>query len=288
MVFAQTTGMLAILAVCSLCPGVFFIRKLRWSPLEKLCGAIGLSLVIIYLIYLASFGIYVLKLPAWSHWVVSGVCCLLGLLGLRDLFRMLSARQVRRPLAGFAFLLLWTLLLLGLVRHYSGGGWSGDWYEHYHRTSFFLDKLPVDTVMHGGYLVPARPPMMNILAVHFLAQLTPGFELFQVTFVFLNLLVFFPCCLIARALVKRGPRGILVLICLFALSPMFVENVTYTWTKGVLRDSWDLVISGRLAEEGFPADGCSVRLAGERGAGPLWCRAFHSPCCFALRHPRPC
>jgi len=94
MVFAQTTGMLAILAVCSLCPGVFFIRKLRWSPLEKLCGAIGLSLVIIYL---ASFGIYVLKLPAWSHWVVSGVCCLLGLLGLRDLFSRFAARSRGSP-----------------------------------------------------------------------------------------------------------------------------------------------------------------------------------------------
>jgi hypothetical protein len=220
--------LLVVLVPCSLGPGFFFIRKFRWSPLEKLCGSVGLSLV---LIYLAAFGIYVLKLPIWTYWVVSGLCCLLGLLSARDLSRMLSARQVRRPLAGFGFLLLWTLLLLGLVRHYSGGGWSGDWYEHYHRTIFFLDKLPVETVMHGGYPVPARPPMMNLLAVHFLAQVGRGFELFQVTFVFLNLLVFLPCCLIMRAMLKRGRRGVIVLICLLSLSPMFVVNLTYTWTK---------------------------------------------------------
>jgi len=55
MTAVQILGLLILLGVCTLCPGFFFIRKLRWSPLEKLCGAIGLSLVSIYL---ASFGIY--------------------------------------------------------------------------------------------------------------------------------------------------------------------------------------------------------------------------------------
>ena len=34
-----------LLAVCSFTPGFFFVRRLRWTPLEKLCGSIGLSLV---------------------------------------------------------------------------------------------------------------------------------------------------------------------------------------------------------------------------------------------------
>lgn len=221
--------LVVVLVVCSLAPGFFFVRKLRWGPLEKLCGAVALSLIIIYL---ASLVIYLLNLPVWVHWCVTGLSVLAGAVCMGDLARMLRARQVRRPLIAFALLVIWSVLALGLVRNYSGGGWGGDWYEHYQRTELFLKHLPADTVIYGGYLLPARPPMMNLLAAHWLANgQNEQFASYQLVFVFLNLLVFLPCCLLTRALIRRGGRGVLVLAALFALNPMFMQNVTYTWTK---------------------------------------------------------
>jgi hypothetical protein len=75
-----------------------------------------------------------------------------------------------RQIAAFGFLFLWAIGLLSLVRHYSGGAWAGDWIEHYERTLFFLDHRPKDTVSIGAYLLPARPPLMNLVAAHCLAQ----------------------------------------------------------------------------------------------------------------------
>jgi hypothetical protein len=73
--------------------------------------------------------------------------------------------------------------------------------------------------------------MMNVLAAYFLAQTEFRYELFQVTFLFLNLLVFFPGCLIARALVRRGGTAGIILAGLLALNPMLIENTMYPWTK---------------------------------------------------------
>src|ERR1035438_1615552 len=66
--------------------------------------------------------------------------------------------------------------------------------EHFQRTLFFLHHFAKDTPI-SGYLLPARPPMMNVLAAFFLGVTQDRFEIFQFVFTFLNLLVFLPCCL---------------------------------------------------------------------------------------------
>jgi 4-amino-4-deoxy-L-arabinose transferase-like glycosyltransferase len=221
--------LLSLLVVCSFLPGFYFLRRLRWSPLEKLCGAIGLSLILLYLV---STAFYWLDVPGPAAcWAVSAICLALGILARRDLVRLVSWRQARRVFSAFAFLLLWTLALLGMIRNYSGGPWSGDWVEHFQRTLFLLHHFPKDTPIYGGYQFPARPPMMNLLAAFFLSQTGDRFELFQLTSAFLNLLVFFPCCLLSPALWRRSRRRVWLLAALFALNPMITENTTYTWTK---------------------------------------------------------
>ena len=55
MLFGLLALLLALLLVCSFTPGFFFIRRLRWTPREKLCGSVGLSLI---LVYLAAWAIY--------------------------------------------------------------------------------------------------------------------------------------------------------------------------------------------------------------------------------------
>ena len=50
MLALQVALVLALLLVCAFTPGFFFVRRLPWSPMEKLCGSIGLSLLLLYLV----------------------------------------------------------------------------------------------------------------------------------------------------------------------------------------------------------------------------------------------
>jgi len=220
--------LLLLLAVCSVGPGFFLARKLPWSPAEKLCAALGLSLLVLYL---SSFVIFALRLPLYFHFAVSAGCVALLALSFRDLTHLFAHRRVRRQLAAFALLFLWAVALLSLVRHYSGGIWAGDWVEHYERTLFFLDHPPKDTVFIGLYLLPARPPLMNLVTAHFLAQVGRQYDLFQIVFLFLNLLIVFPCFLIAGAMTRHGGRRLALIAGFLAASPMLLQNVTWPWTK---------------------------------------------------------
>ena len=220
--------LIPLLIVCTLAPGFFFLRKLHWAPLEKLCASIGLSLV---LLYLAAFAIYLLEIQWWTCWLVTAICLALMIASRKDLAKLLAVSQIRRALLGFAVLLLWGLTMLSLVRHYSGGQWCLDWIEHFNRAKFFLEHLPAQHLFLDRYLLPARPPLISLVDAHFLAQVGTRFEYHQFILLFLGLLSFFPSCLLASALVKRGSRAIALLVVLLALNPLFIQNLTYSWTK---------------------------------------------------------
>src|SRR5580698_2912075 len=103
MLLYQLGLLLLLLSVCSFAPGFFFVRKLRWNPLEKLCGSIGLSLI---LLYLASWAIYCagprgngMAVQRWPYIAVSVVCAAMGAASWPDIMRLLRAAQVRQALA---------------------------------------------------------------------------------------------------------------------------------------------------------------------------------------------
>ena len=222
-----------LLVVCGLAPGFFFVRRLRWRPLEKLCGAVGLSFV---LLYLAAWGIFCFG-PAdgWAHTAlyaaVAAVCVAMAIASWRDAARLFRPAAVRSGISAYAFLLVWTLVMLAAIRVYSGAKWSSDWLEHFQRSLFFLYRWPAGTPILGNYLLPARPPMMNVVAAFFLALTGDRFENFQIVFAFLNLLPVLACWQLLRGF--AGPRRarILPLVILFALNPVMMEAATYTWTK---------------------------------------------------------
>jgi hypothetical protein len=209
-------------------PGLFLVRRLAWNPREKLCAAVALSFLVLYL---ASFAVFALDLPASAHAVISAVCVVLSASAIPDLRRLLRDAVVRRQLAAFGLLFLWTFALLSLVRHYSGDGWAGDWLEHYERTLFFLGVPPTHDLFIELYRLPARPPMMNLVTAHFLAQVGKDYGLFQIVSSFLNLLIVFPCFLVAGILARRASRRVALTACLLATCPMLIQNVTYPWTK---------------------------------------------------------
>lgn len=230
MVFGQITLVLAILAVCSFGPGFYVVRRLNWGGLEKLCGAIALSLI---LLWLMSWSLYVFT-PGWqAAGVISGVCAVLAAASWRETAALLRIARVRRAVLGYGFLLAWTLVLLGIIRNYSGAAWRGDWLEHFQRSLFFLHHFPVNTEIIGGYQLAARPPAMNVLAAFVMAQAGDRFEVFQVVFAFLNLLLFFPCAMALPMLARPRRPGILPLVGVFAASPVLMQNATYAWTKAL-------------------------------------------------------
>src|SRR6266581_1385474 len=149
---------IALLVVCGFAAGFFFIRHLRWRPMEKLCGSIGTSFALLYLVFGA---IYYLS-PAGAEIqpkflaLVSVASLALGLAVWRDVVRLFASFRVRQALAGFFFLLVWTLLILAMIRNYSGLGWGADWLEHFQRTLFFLHRFPADTPIISDYQVPSR------------------------------------------------------------------------------------------------------------------------------------
>ncbi|MFN4226871.1 MAG: hypothetical protein ACK4F0_01850 [Candidatus Ratteibacteria bacterium] len=57
---------------------------------------------------------------------------------------------------------------------YFGGLFSWDWFEHYLRSVFFLDRLPKDIVFEG-YIIPSRPPFFNIVCFFIFQSLEGNF-----------------------------------------------------------------------------------------------------------------
>ncbi len=190
-------------------------------------GAVAGCLVV----YLAAWTVYWCNLPADVFWVLpaaAGVTCVLCRRPLRALVRDAAAR---RMLVLWLILTAWCLGLLALIRSYSGGEWVGDWLEHYDRTRFFLEHRPLDTLfLPQQYPLPARPPLANLVSGAFMALTGTGFAQFQVFSTLLASLAFFPAVLLARRF-ARGTDPAAAVLVLLMLSPLFVQNVTYAWTK---------------------------------------------------------
>jgi len=215
--------------VFSFGPGFLFLRRMRWNPMEKICGSIALSLLIIGGL---SFAVYLSGLPSWGYYGITAVAGALTLAGA-DGWGLIGDHHVRRTAAAFGLLVIWTLGLQALIRHYSGGDWCCDWVEHYQRSLFFLERWPREFRFIDRYPLTTRPPLMNLVCAYFLANVGEEFALYQIAFSLLNLLVFFPCCLFARRFAPRVKHLPLLVAIFLAFNPMFFMNTTFAWTKAL-------------------------------------------------------
>ncbi|MGC4117049.1 MAG: hypothetical protein QM765_21310 [Myxococcales bacterium] len=227
MLFLRAAFLLGSLGICTLAPGLAVIRRLGWAPQERLVGSVGLSLIFVYLSALA---VHVSGAPTWTcHGLTLASAGLLWLYR-RDVLVLLRDSRCRRILLATVALFAWLVLMLLIIRHNTGGSWCCDWFEHYQRSLHFLDRGPKEQVFLNQYLLPARPPLMNLLAMYAMAIAGRDFAIYQVVCVFLAALLLMPLALIARLFARRG-APILLLAGLLALNPAFVENATFAWTK---------------------------------------------------------
>lgn len=213
--------------------------RLTLPPLEQMLASAGLSVLGIFL-----FGwiVYLGGLPADAFWVLPIVAAVGFLSHLRE-FAVVARDPAARTLFAFYLIVtLWGVGWLGTVSTYAGGGWSGDWFEHWERSRFFLERWPLDRTFLIIYPLPARPPLVNVVTGAFLHLTRVDFAHYQLISTLLAGLVFLPAAILAQTFRGRfrgfhadgrshDNRLFAVLALLFMLNPLFVQNVTFAWTK---------------------------------------------------------
>ena len=209
--------------------GLSFVQRLPLDPVEKIAASVGLSLVVLYLL---AGGRYLARLdPRW-FWLSPLLALASAIAGRDELRRWWADAGARGALRSYALLAVWSLGWTGLIVSYSGGGWAGDWFEHYDCVRFFLEHQPLDTRLAGIYALPARQPLANLITGVFQAMARGGFASYQLGSVLLATLVFWPVCLFARrwGRIPLGAAAAGTALAL-ALNPLFLQNAAFTWTK---------------------------------------------------------
>jgi hypothetical protein len=244
--------------------------RLALDPAEKLGASAVLSLLAVNLV---AFAIYLLGLPVAVFWLLPVLAAAGFVTGRQRLIATVRDADARALLGGQLLVTGWCTGWLFFIASYSGGGWTSDWFEHWERTRFFLDRWPQDAKFLGLYALPARPPLANLVTGAWLA-LTPGnFAHYQLFTALLNSLAFLPAALLVRRFCQRqdggapagGRAAVAVLAVLLMLNPSLVENATFAWTKLI---AVFFILSGlyffrRTLDAGAP-----------RAAGPLCAMAL--------------
>jgi hypothetical protein len=219
-----------LLPVCALAPGWAMLRRVALRPLERLCASIGVSLILLYLLSMTFFW---MRAPRTAYYFAAFACFYAAMSCLRNWKS--ASRRLRSIVSGYALLVLWLLLLLLLIRNYSGGVCSIDWLEHYLRASYFLDPpATIDltkSIVAENTPMTSRPPLVNAVAAFFLALTGDRYELFQVILSALNLLFWFPLVMMLPWLGAARKDNRTILLLLLMAAPMVIWNATWTWTK---------------------------------------------------------
>lgn len=210
-----------------------FVARWQAEPAPKLVAAVCLSLIVNFL-----FGwlVYTLDLPSACIFVLVPLA-FVGLIARRhEIMVTVGDPLLRRILVAQGFVLAWNFSWLALVRSYSGGGWTGDWYGHWQRCQFFLKRPDVHILFNGFDPLPSRPPLVNVVVADWLAIVGNEFANYQLAMTAWSSLAFLPAAVLAirAARVVRGgssERAISLLAVLFMASPMAVQNATFAWTK---------------------------------------------------------
>lgn len=204
-----------------------FAVRLVGDAMERITVSAALSLPVVYLV---AWGVYVFDLPANLLWALPVFAAGGLVIGRRTLVASWRDPSGRDLLIAQFLVTVWCLGWLTLVVSYSGGGWAGDWYEHWERTRFFLERGPLDQKFLGSYPLAARPPLANVVTGAFLWLTRNDFAHYQFVSTVLGSLVFLPAALLARRF-GGGRRATAGLALLFMVNPLFVQNAAFAWTK---------------------------------------------------------
>lgn len=201
--------------------------RLRLQPADRLVVAAACSLVGLWL---AGWIVYVFILP-WNILWLLPPAAVAGLWWRRrelaELFRDTLAREC---VIALSLISLWCVGWLSLVQNYSGGGWTSDWFEHWERAVFFLNRESADHLFLGIYPLTGRPPLANVVMAGWLQLTRVDFAHYQLFSTLFASLAFLPAALLALRW-RESRRTVAVLTVLFMVNPLVVQNAVFPWTK---------------------------------------------------------
>ena len=224
--FADTLACLVLLLVVAFGLARPVVARLSLSPAESLVAGTGLSLIGAWLV---AWLVFVCGLPLSGYWLLPVLGAAGWILTWKASRAMLADPLARDLALGQLIVTCWCLAWMSFVRSYSGGAWIGDWVEHWERAHYFLRAWPVDRPFYDIYQLPARPPLANVLTATFLLMVRPIYADYQVFMALFSSLAYLPTGLLASRFGGRPAARMAVVIIL--VSPLFLQNATYPWTK---------------------------------------------------------
>lgn len=201
--------------------------RLPLAPAEKLVAALVGSLVACWA---AGWLIYAAGLPWNLVWLLPVLAAWALIRGRGALAALLRDPTARGILIAQGLVTGWCLGCLALVQNYSGGGWTSDWFEHWERALFFLQRGPLDQRFLEIYALTARPPLANIVTAAWLHLTAVDFPHYQLFSTLLASLAFLPAAVLLTRWRTDGAASALLAV-LFMVNPLFVQNTVFPWTK---------------------------------------------------------
>lgn len=218
---ASTVGTFAFLVVGW---GSLLVQRLPLAMRDRMVVA---PFAAVLALYLGATVCYLLNAPGIGWGLLAAPAATGWWWGRREWRVWAADAECQRLLGAWGGLVVIGILLLGMVRNYSGGDWIGDWAGHYHRAQYFLHPDGDWDWMFSRDPLAGRPPLQNLVTAALLAIGGESFARYQVFTLLLGSLVVFP----ASLLVGRNARAGGWLLVLLAASPLVAQNLTYPWTK---------------------------------------------------------
>jgi hypothetical protein len=221
-------GLCAFLALVCFLPGYALARRWHLSDAETFAVAPALSIA---LVSLGTFVIYAASWPAWTYTALTVVVLVPSVPAAPGLWRLLRSPTVRPLAVALGLMALWLLGWQLLPRAYSGGQLFHDWIEHYFRSRLFADQWDRFS-MWGPYHLPARPPLVNLACGYVMAVFNHHMPVYQAVYALLSALAVLPAALLAQRWCSGATAAVAAVTLLLALNPMWVQNATYSWSRG--------------------------------------------------------
>jgi len=202
------------------------IGRFRLSGPEAVVAGAALSLIAAWLV---AWVVFTSGCPTWGYALLPALALAAIVADRRGIARLLLDPGARELLGGQLIVTGWCVAWLAFIKNYSGGLWTGDWFEHWQRALFFLRKLPPERLFLGVYTLEARPPLANVLTAAFMQLTKVDYLRYQIVMAALSSLAFLPVALLAARF--GGRRASRIAVVVMMVNPLFIENATYPWTK---------------------------------------------------------
>lgn len=212
----------------SFLPGFSLTYFLPYKKEEKFVLSFALSFI---LYYIFGFLWYVSGSPIKI--VPIGIILLLGISLVVIVKKKMIDRMIFRLFLLFGMFFLILIGIQSLIPYYGGGMWYFDWWEHFSRSIFFLERLPL-SMGFGPFMITSRPPFFNVLSAVYMSIVGNSFSSYQIIATILNGFMILPVFLFVKQYFpQKSAYSILFLLSFFMLlNPSIMTQIMYTWTKG--------------------------------------------------------